>query len=54
MDLLDHLVLYIFMCACAEANKSIQSVFLDHFLPGFPRKGITEPDGLQLAGPAAQ
>lgn len=51
---MDHLVLYIFTCACAEASKSIQSVFLDHFLPGFLRKRITETDALQLARPAAQ
>lgn len=54
MHHMDHLVLYIFMCACAEASKSIQNVFLDHFLAGFPRKRITEPDALQLARPAAQ
>lgn len=51
---MDHLVLYIFSCACAEASKPIQSVFLDHFLLGFLRKKITETDALQLARPAAQ
>lgn len=42
-------ILYASTCVHAEANKSILSVFLDSFLPGFQTKDIVEPHALQLA-----
>lgn len=47
-------ILYASTYVHAKASKSVQSVFLDSFLPCFQTKDIIEPDALQLASPARQ
>lgn len=47
-------ILYASTCVHTETSKSIRSVFLVSFLPGFQTKDIVEPDALQLASLARQ